>query len=175
MDLCTGSGCIGIASAYAFEGAHVVLSDLSSDALAVAKQNIKLHDLSARVRAVESDLFEALGNQKFDLIVSNPPYVDAEDLATMPEEYKKEPKLALGSGKDGLDITRKILASASQYLNDDGVLIVEVGNSQVAVMERFPEVPFTWLDFEDGGDGVFLLHYTDLLQYQSIFNERVAD
>ncbi|MET0357685.1 MAG: 50S ribosomal protein L3 N(5)-glutamine methyltransferase [Cellvibrio sp.] len=163
LDLCTGSGCIGIACAYAFPDAEVQLSDISFDALAVAEENIQQHDLEDRVFAMQSDVFENLAGQKFDLIVSNPPYVDADDLASMPPEYHAEPEIGLGSGQDGLDFTRRLLREASNYLNDDGVLIVEVGNSWVALEEAYPDVPFTWIEFERGGHGVFMLRKADLL------------
>ena len=164
LDLCTGSGCIGIACAYAFPNAEVQLSDISYDALAVAEENIQQHDLEDRVFAMQSDLFGNLVGQKFDLIVSNPPYVDADDLATMPPEYHAEPEIGLGSGDDGLDFTRRLLREASDYLTDEGVLIVEVGNSWVALEEAYPNVPFTWIEFERGGHGVFMLTKADLLQ-----------
>lgn len=157
LDLCTGSGCIGIACAYAFPEAAVDLSDISADALVVAQQNIAQHELEHRVRAIESDLFEELVELRYDLIVSNPPYVDAEDLADMPVEYRAEPELGLASGADGLDFTRRLLREAPNHLTDDGILIVEVGNSCVALEEAYPELPFTWLEFERGGHGVFLL------------------
>lgn len=170
LDLCTGSGCIGIASAYAFPTAEVVLSDLSSDALAVAQQNIQLHGLESRVSAIQSDLFAQLPTtQKFDLIVSNPPYVDAQDLANMPAEFHHEPELALASGADGLDITRTILAQAANYLTPNGLLIVEVGNSQVHLEELFPQVPFLWLEFEANAGGVFALTQEQLLAAQTEF------
>lgn len=162
LDLCTGSGCIGIACAYAFPDAEVQLSDISFDALAVAEENIQQHGLEDRVFAMQSDLFGNFGGQQFDLIVSNPPYVDEDDLATMPPEYHAEPEIGLGSGADGLDFTRRLLREASQYLTDEGVLIVEVGNSWVALEEAFPEVPFTWIEFERGGHGVFMLRKADL-------------
>lgn len=162
LDLCTGSGCIGIASAYAFPEACVDLSDISGAAIEVAAANIESHNLSDRVRAIQSDLFEELAGNKYDLIVSNPPYVDAEDLSSMPEEFNHEPELALASGDDGLDFTRRLLAEARDYLTDDGVLIVEVGNSWVALEEAFPEMPFIWLEFERGGHGVFMLSRRDL-------------
>jgi ribosomal protein L3 glutamine methyltransferase len=164
LDLCTGSGCIGIACAYAFPNAEVQLSDISFDALEVAEENIQQHDLEERVFAMQSDLFANLVGQKFDLIVSNPPYVDADDLASMPPEYHAEPEIGLGSGDDGLDFTRRLLREASDYLNDDGVLIVEVGNSWVALEEAYPDVPFTWIEFERGGHGVFMLRKADLLK-----------
>ncbi len=163
LDLCTGSGCIGIACAYAFPDAAVQLSDISFDALAVAEENIQQHDLEDRVFAMQSDLFENLAGQKFDLIVSNPPYVDANDLATMPPEYHAEPEIGLGSGDDGLDFTRRLLREAKDYLTQDGVLIVEVGNSWVALEDAYPDLPFTWIEFERGGHGVFMLRKQDLL------------
>lgn len=163
LDLCTGSGCIGIACAYAFPDAEVQLSDISFDALEVAEENIQQHDLEERVFAMQSDLFANLAGQKFDLIVSNPPYVDADDLASMPPEYHAEPEIGLGSGDDGLDFTRRLLGEASDYLNDDGVLIVEVGNSWVALEEAYPDMPFTWIEFARGGHGVFMLRKADLL------------
>jgi ribosomal protein L3 glutamine methyltransferase len=163
LDLCTGSGCIGIACAYAFPNAEVQLSDISFDALEVAEENIQQHQLEERVFAIQSDLFESLVGQKFDLIVSNPPYVDADDLATMPEEYLAEPQLGLASGIDGLDFTRRLLNEAHRYLNDDGMLIVEVGNSWPALEAAYPNLPFTWLEFTRGGHGVFMLRACDLL------------
>ncbi|MGR4067487.1 50S ribosomal protein L3 N(5)-glutamine methyltransferase [Billgrantia sp. C5P2] len=169
LDLCTGSGCIGIATALYLPTCQVDLSDVSADALAVAKQNIQRHDVGVRVRAVLSDLFEGLAGQRYDLIVSNPPYVDARDLATMPAEYRHEPELALGAGADGLDIVRRILREARQYLTDHGVLIVEVGNSDRHLEAAFPEVPFLWLDFERGGQGVFALTAEELDAHAASF------
>jgi ribosomal protein L3 glutamine methyltransferase len=172
LDLCTGSGCIGIACAYAFERAQVVLSDISPEALEVTAINIQQHDLESRVTAIESDLFssfESSANNSFDLIVSNPPYVDADDLAQMPDEYSHEPDLALASGDDGLDFTRRLLREAANYLTEQGVLIVEVGNSSVALEKAFPQVPFTWLEFSEGDGGVFVLTRTQLRQYADCF------
>jgi ribosomal protein L3 glutamine methyltransferase len=163
LDLCTGSGCIGIACAYAFPNAEVQLSDISYDALAVAEENIHQHDLEDRVFAIQSDLFSNLHGQKFDLIVSNPPYVDADDLATMPDEYLAEPAIGLASGEDGLDFTRRLLKEAKEHLTDSGHLIVEVGNSWVALQAAYPDLPFRWFEFKRGGHGVFMLTYQDLL------------
>ena len=169
LDLCTGSGCIGIATAVAFPRAKVVLSDLSAEALEVAESNIQRHGLAESCRAIQGDIFNGLEGQCFDLIVSNPPYVDSNDLASMPEEYKREPELGLAAGADGLDIVRVILAEAADHLNDGGHLIVEVGNSWVAMESVYAEVPFTWIEFEYGGDGVFILTKTELRKYQEVF------
>ncbi len=173
LDLCTGSGCIGIACAYAFENAQVVLSDISTEALAVAAINIDSHQLERRVTAVQSDLFGQVSegdDPKFDLIVSNPPYVDAKDLASMPEEYGHEPSLALASGTDGLDITRRLLREAADHLSEQGLLVVEVGNSAVALEQAFPTVSFTWIEFEQGGEGVFVLTREQLAEYRHLFS-----
>ena len=174
LDLCTGSGCIGIACAYAFEKAQVTLSDISAEALEVAAINIEQHELTNRVSAIESDLFSAFdasAKHSFDLIVSNPPYVDADDLAQMPDEYSHEPDLALASGDDGLDFTRRLLGEAADYLTEQGVLIVEVGNSAVALEKAFPQVPFTWLEFTQGDGGVFVLSRSQLRQYADCFSQ----
>ncbi|MBQ0718933.1 MAG: 50S ribosomal protein L3 N(5)-glutamine methyltransferase [Gammaproteobacteria bacterium] len=168
LDLCTGGGCIGIGCAYAFPDAEVVLSDISTDALAVAEQNIAQHKVASRVSAVESDLFQNI-DQTFELIVSNPPYVDAADYAAMPEEYHVEPALALESGADGLDFTRRLLREAASHLSEQGVLVVEVGNSAVHLEQAFPDVPFTWLEFERGGYGVFVLTRAELLEHAGAF------
>lgn len=162
LDLCTGSGCIGIACAHAFPDAYVQLSDISFDALAVAEENIQQHDLAERVFAMQSDLFESLQGQVFDLIVSNPPYVDADDMASLPQEYHAEPELGLASGDDGLDFTRRLLTEAVDYLTEQGVLVVEVGNSWPALEAAYPQLPFTWIEFEHGGHGVFMLAAADL-------------
>ncbi|MDO6564185.1 50S ribosomal protein L3 N(5)-glutamine methyltransferase [Amphritea sp. 1_MG-2023] len=167
LDLCTGSGCIGIVCAYAFEEAEVDLADISADALDVARRNIKRHELDERVTAIESDLFSALTGRTYDLIVSNPPYVDRDDLASMPDEYQHEPDLALGSGPDGLDITKQILRQAAQFLTEDGLLVIEVGNSEVHLQQQYPHIPFTWLELAQGGNGVFLLTAVEVRQYCS--------
>lgn len=169
LDLCTGSGCIGIACAYAFPTAEVVLSDLSTDALAVAGENIANHHLASRVQAVASNLFEGLQGETFDLIVSNPPYVDAQDLASMPEEYLQEPAMALAAGDDGLDLVRILLAQAARHLNAGGLLVVEVGNSQVHLEALLPDVPFLWVDFESDAGGVFVLTAEQLNEFQAEF------
>ncbi|BFM11880.1 50S ribosomal protein L3 N(5)-glutamine methyltransferase [Simiduia litorea] len=162
LDLCTGSGCIGIACALAFPDAEVVLSDISTDAIAVAESNISRYGLATQVQTLVSDGLSGLKGEQFDLIVSNPPYVDAQDLATMPPEYLCEPSIGLGSGLDGLDFTRALLQQARAHLTEVGVLIVEVGNSWLALEQAFPRLPFTWLEFERGGHGVFLLTAQDL-------------
>lgn len=169
LDLCCGSGCIGIACAQQFTKAEVVLADLSFEALEVANLNIERYHLEDRVYTVQGDCFAALPNQRFDLIVSNPPYVDAEDMADIPPEYQQEPELALAAGEDGLDIVRIILAQAANHLTEQGVLIVEVGNSLVHVQALYPEVTFTWLEFEKGGHGVLLLTAGQCQMYQTIF------
>jgi len=165
LDLCTGSGCIGIGAASVFMEAEVDLSDISADALAVAESNMELHGVRDRVRTVQSDVFDAIDG-RYDVIVSNPPYVDAGDLAGMPEEYRHEPELGLAAGQDGLDIAHRIIAGAAEHLTPGGLLIVEVGNSWVALDEAYPDLPITWLDFENGGDGVFVVAEQDLRQWQ---------
>ena len=169
LDLCTGSGCIAIACAVAFPEAEVDALDLSIDALNVAQINIEGHGLSAQVIPMQSDVFSEVAEQRYDLIVTNPPYVDQEDVDALPQEYLHEPEMGLGSGFDGLDITRKILAQAASHLNDDGVLICEVGNSQVHLSAAFPNVPFQWLEFERGGHGVFRLTKAQLEQHEQDF------
>jgi ribosomal protein L3 glutamine methyltransferase len=171
MDLCTGSACIAIACAHAFEDAEVDALDISEDALDVAQINIESLDVMDRVFPIQSDLFSAIPKgPHYDLIVSNPPYVDAEDIGDMPDEYHHEPAIGLASGRDGLDLTKRILANAADYLTENGVLVVEVGNSMVHLMEQFPDVPFTWVDFEFGGDGVFVLTRDQLVENESLFS-----
>lgn len=172
LDMCTGSGCIAIACAKRFPNAEIDAVDLSIDALNVAEINIERHQLNEQVFPMQSDLFESLPQDHYDLIITNPPYVDREDLDSMPEEYHHEPKMALGSGEDGLDITKRILARATDYLSDNGVLVCEVGNSMVHLIEQFPSVPFNWLEFQHGGLGVFSLTREQLIAHRHLFNSR---
>jgi ribosomal protein L3 glutamine methyltransferase len=162
LDLCTGSGCLAILTALAFPNAEVAAIDLSPEAIAVAERNVADYSLSDRIELIHSDAFKNLAGRKFDLIVSNPPYVNAESVARLPPEYLHEPELALGSGEDGLDFTRIILREAKKHLTDNGILIVEIGHNRDALEAAYPTLPFTWLDTAAGDEYVFLLHAADL-------------
>ncbi|MBV2194281.1 MAG: 50S ribosomal protein L3 N(5)-glutamine methyltransferase [Azonexus sp.] len=162
LDLCTGSGCLAILTALAFPNAEVAAVDLSPDAIAVAERNVADYSLYDRIELIQSDAFQNLAGRKFDLIVSNPPYVNAESVARLPPEYLHEPELALGSGDDGLDFTRIILREARKHLTDHGILIVEIGHNRDALEAAYPTLPFTWLDTAAGDEYVFLLHAADL-------------
>ena len=174
LDLCTGSGCIGIACAHAFPDARVDLADLSADALDVAGMNIQRHGLEARVSPLQSDLFAGLTGRRYDIIVSNPPYVPQQEVRELDAEFQHEPALGLAAGTDGLDIVTSILNDAGKHLRDDGILVVEVGHSQERLAALFPDVPFLWLEFEYGGEGVFLLESLQLREHREIFRQAVV-
>ncbi|MBU2926554.1 50S ribosomal protein L3 N(5)-glutamine methyltransferase [Colwellia sp. 1_MG-2023] len=169
LDLCTGSGCIAIACASYFDESEIDAVDLSIDALNVAQINIENHGLCEQVIPIQSDIFSGVEGQSYDLIVSNPPYVDQQDIDSLPQEYHHEPEMGLGCGEDGLDIVRVILAESANHLNDEGLLFCEVGNSEVHVKALYPDVPFTWLDFERGGHGVFMLTKAQLIEFSDVF------
>ncbi|MDX7990106.1 50S ribosomal protein L3 N(5)-glutamine methyltransferase [Xenorhabdus littoralis] len=172
LDLCTGSGCIAIACAHAFPEAEVDAVDISPDALAVAEINIENHKLSHRVIPIRSDMFHDIPLVKYDIIVTNPPYVDEEDMSDFPREYDHEPELAMAAGVDGLDLVRRILATVPDFLAEDGILVCEVGNSMVHLIEQYPDVPFKWLTFEhDYGDGVFVLSRRQLVEHHEYFQQ----
>lgn len=156
LDLCTGSGCIGIASAIAFEKAQVDLADISPQALSLARENVSRHGLEARVNVIESDLFDGLEG-RYSLILCNPPYVSQSEIDDLPPEYAHEPVLGLYSDEEGLAIPLQILRQAVNYLNEDGILIMEVGYSHEALIARLPSMPFLWLGFDNGGEGIFVL------------------
>ena len=162
-DICTGSGCLGILLANAFPDAAIDVIDISPDAIAVANINIANYGLQEQITAIESDMFTALVDKTYDLIISNPPYVDAPSMAKLPTEYRNEPQLALGSGADGLDHTHTILREAAKHLNDDGMLIVEIGHNREALLDAYPDLEFTWLTVESGNQYVFLLTKEQLL------------
>ncbi len=162
LDLCTGGGCIAIACALARPDSLVDASDLSADALALAAENVQLHGLQDRVKLLQGSLFEPV-SERYSLIISNPPYVDAADIAAMPSEFSHEPMMGLAAGEDGLDLVRIMLREAADYLEPEGVLVVEVGNSGEALEAAYPQLDFGWLQFAQGGHGVFLLTRDELL------------
>jgi ribosomal protein L3 glutamine methyltransferase len=162
LDMCTGSGCLAILAADAFPEARVDALDLSPDALAVARVNVENYAIEKRVRLLESDAFAAIANERYDLIVANPPYVNAEAMATLPDEYRREPRIALEGGEDGLDFTRVLLAQAARHLEPEGLLIVEIGNNKDALERAFPRLSFVWLDTHAGDRFVFMLRRKDL-------------
>jgi ribosomal protein L3 glutamine methyltransferase len=170
LDLCTGSGCIAVAAALAFPDATIDAADISSDALDVARINIQRHGVEDRVSPVQSDIFTGLADRVYDVIVSNPPYVPAQDMEHLADEFRHEPELGLAAGIDGMDIVIRILQDAARHLADAGILVVEVGHYRDILADLFPEVPFTWLDFEYGGEGVFLLDAGQLDACQESFN-----
>jgi ribosomal protein L3 glutamine methyltransferase len=163
LDMCTGSGCLGILAALAFPAARVDAADVSEEALAVARINVDAYRLGDRLRLVRSDLFAMLKGERYDLVLANPPYVDARAMQDLPDEYCHEPRLALTGGTDGLDIVRRILAAAPDHLTERGILIVEIGANRAALEAAYPRLPFVWLATRGGGDLVFLLNSADLI------------
>ena len=169
LDLCCGSGCIGIAIALHMDIPRVDMVDISPAALLLSQQNIDRHGLNGQVQVYDSDIFSGLSPHRYDLIVSNPPYVDANDYDDMPAEYTHEPKMALVSGDDGLDLTAAMLAEAADWLSEQGLIVIEVGNSELALQQAFPEIPFMWLELSQGGNGIFCLTGAQCRQYQAQF------
>jgi len=174
LDLCTGSACIAIACAYAFPDAQVDAVDLSADALDVAKINVAQHELEERLSLNQSDLFTALPAQKYDLIVSNPPYVAISEWQQLPDEFHAEPEMGFTGGESGLDLVIKILVNAADYLTEQGILIIEVGSSAETLQTQFPNIPFYWLEFEKGGDGVFLLTAEQVFTFNEQFKQALG-
>lgn len=163
LDLCTGSGCLAVLAAHAFQNARVDAADLCAEALQVARRNVRDYALGKRVRLIRTDLFDRLAGRRYDLILSNPPYVNAAAMRALPREYRHEPRLALAGGRDGLALVRRMLAQAALHLNPQGVLVVEIGHNRAALEKAYPHLPFTWLTTSAGEDYVFLLHREDLL------------
>jgi ribosomal protein L3 glutamine methyltransferase len=175
LDLCTGSGCIGIAMAEYNPSWQVDVVDVSDDALSLARENVAFQHVDERVEVIRSDLFAGLKGRQYDLIVSNPPYVTEEEYAALPGEYSHEPKLGLTSGEDGLDICLRILDEAADYLTEDGLLIVEVGESEHALATLLPEVPFVWIEFKVGPMGVFALERRELIEHADVIHAVAAE
>ena len=163
LDMCTGSGCLAILATEAFPEATIDAIDISSDALAVARINVDAYELGERLRLIESNAFAAVPDERYDVIISNPPYVNAESMAGLPEEYRREPELALASGADGLDFVRTLIAQAARHLTSNGILVVEIGHNKEALEQAFPRLSFVWLDTSAGDRFVFMLRYKDLI------------
>lgn len=174
LDLCTGSGCVAIACAFAFPEARIDAVDISADALEVAARNVDEYDLADQVRLVRSDLFSSLQPLRYDLIVTNPPYVSREQIESMPEEFHHEPLLGLESGEDGMDIVLRILARAEKHLAAGGVLVGEVGINQQVLEEAVPGLPLTWVDLESGGEGVFVVAAETLAAHREAIEQALA-
>ena len=174
LDLCTGSACIAIACAYAFPDAHIDAVDLSTDALEVAKINLAKHKLEDQLSLYQSDLFSALPAQKYDLIVSNPPYVAISEWEQLPDEFHAEPEMGFTGDESGLDLVIKILFDAAEYLTEQGILIIEVGSSAETLQSQFSNIPFYWLEFEQGGDGVFLLTAEQVFTFNEQFKKAMC-
>ncbi len=163
LDMCTGSGCLAILATEAFPEATIDAIDISSDALAVARINVDAYELGERLRLIESNAFAAVPDERYDVIISNPPYVNAESMAGLPEEYRREPELALASGADGLDFVRTLIAQAARHLTSNGILVVEIGHNKEALEQAFPRLSFVWLDTSAGDRFVFMLRHKDLI------------
>jgi ribosomal protein L3 glutamine methyltransferase len=169
LDVGTGSGCIAVACAVRFPDAQVDAVDVSAEALAVARRNVERHGVGDRLALHQGDVYEPIGDRRYDLIVSNPPYVSDAEMAALPDEYRHEPDLALRAGPDGLDVVRRLLGGADAHLASGGALFVEVGDSEGRLQQAFPSVPFVWLEFERGGGGVFVLTKDELGRHRRAF------
>ena len=163
LDLCTGSGCLAVLAAHVFPNARVDAADLSAEALRVARRNVKGYALGKRVRLVQTDLFDRLARRRYELILSNPPYVNSAAMRALPREYRREPRLALAGGRDGLALVRRILAKAADHLSAEGLLVGEIGHNRAALEKAYPRLPFTWLETSAGADYVFMLRRDELL------------
>ena len=163
LDLCTGSGCLAVLAAHAFPNARIDAADLSAEALQVARRNVKDYALGKRIRLIQTDLFDRLAARRYDVILSNPPYVNAAAMRALPREYRREPRLALAGGRDGLALVRRMLAQAADHLHTDGLLIVEIGHNRTTLENAYPRLPFTWLETSAGEDFVFMLRKEDLI------------